>query len=223
MDKKKYTGRIRNKTILVFIVVFIGINSAVHLQKMNRVNEEKLKATYTAEATVRRIEAQLNKYLSKSDLLKQIIESGSTISDEHFTELSGFMMADDDVIDAIELAKDGTVSSMYPLTGNEEAMGLDILIDPERKISATIAKDSGEYTIAGPFHLVQGGDGALLFDPVYVKDEDGQEKFWGFTILVIDWEKFIGEVQLEKLEEASYHYQVWKKNPATGKNTFHYQ
>ena len=126
MDKKKYTGRIRNKTILVFIVMFIGINCAVHLQIMNRINEEKLKATYTAEATVRRIEAQINKYLSKSDLLKQIIESESTISDEHFTELSGFMMADDDVIDVIELAKGGTVSSVYPLSGNEEAMGLDI-------------------------------------------------------------------------------------------------
>ena len=121
MDKKKYTGRIRNKTILVFIVMFIGINCAVHLQIMNRINEEKLKATYTAEATVRRIEAQINKYLSKSDLLKQIIESGSTISDEHFTELSGFMMADDDVIDVIELAKGGTVSSVYPLSGKKRA------------------------------------------------------------------------------------------------------
>ena len=217
MDKKKYTGRIRNKTILVFIVMFIGINCAVHLQIMNRINEEKLKATYTAEATVRRIEAQINKYLSKSDLLKQIIESESTISDEHFTELSGFMMADDDVIDVIELAKGGTVSSVYPLSGNEEAMGLDMLTDPDRKTSATIAKNSGEYTIAGPFQLVQGGDGALLFDPVYVKGENGQEEFWGFTILVIDWEKFIDEVELEKLEEASYHYQVWKKNPVTGK------
>ncbi len=133
--------------------------------------KKKLKATYTAEATVRRIEAQINKYLSKSDLLKQIIESGSTISDEHFTELSGFMMADDDVIDVIELAKGGTVSSVYPLSGNEEAMGLDMLTDPDRKTSATIAKNSGEYTIAGPFQLVQGGDGALLFDPVYVKGE----------------------------------------------------
>ena len=214
MDKKKYTGRIRNKTILVFIVIFIGINCAVHLQTMNRINEEKLKATYTAEATVRRIEAQINKYLSKSDLLKQIIESGSTISDENFTELSGFMMADDDVIDVIELAKGGTVSSVYPLSGNEEAMGLDMFTDPDRKTSATIAKDSGEYTIAGPFQLVQGGEGALLFDPVYVKGENGQEEFWGFTILVIDWEKFIDEVELE---EASYYYQVWKKNPVTGK------
>ena len=67
--------------------------------------------------------------------------------------------------------------------------------DPDRKTSATIAKDSGEYTIAGPFQLVQGGEGALLFDPVYVKGENGQEEFWGFTILVIDWEKFIDEVE----------------------------
>lgn len=50
-----------------------------------------------------------------------------------------------------------------------------------------------------------------------MKGENGQEEFWGFTILVIDWEKFIDEVELEKLEEASYHYQVWKKNPVTGK------
>ena len=89
------------------------------------------------------------------------------------------MMADDDVIDVIELAKGGTVSSVYPLSGNEEAMGLDMLTDPDRKTSATIAKNSGEYTIAGPFQLVQGGDGALLFDPVYVKGENGQEEFWG--------------------------------------------
>ena len=80
--------------------------------------------------------------------------------------------------------------------------------DPDRKTSATIAKDSGEYTIAGPFQLVQGGEGALLFDPVYVKGENGQEEFWGFTILVIDWEKFIDEVELE---EASYYYQVLEK------------
>ena len=61
----------------------------MHLQIMNRINEEKLKATYTAEATVRRIEAQINKYLSKSDLLKQIIESESTISDEHLRSFPG--------------------------------------------------------------------------------------------------------------------------------------
>ena len=214
MEKKRHTKRLRIKTIVVFMVLFVVINGATHLQMRNHINEEKLKATYTAEATVRRIEAQLNKYLAKSDLLKQILEAGKTITDEQFTELSGFMMDEDGVIDAIELAEDGAVSAIYPMEGNEKAMGLDMLTDAERKACANLAKDSGEYTIAGPFDLVQGGDGALLFDPIYVT-EDGKQNFWGFSILVVDWEKFIDEIELNRLEEASYHYKIWKKNPAT--------
>ena len=54
------------------------INDAVHVQVLHHKNEEELKATYTAEATVRRTELQL----AKSDLLKRIIEQGCTLSDK---------------------------------------------------------------------------------------------------------------------------------------------
>lgn len=70
--------------MLVFLVMFLIINSAVHVQVLHHKNEEKLKATYTAEATVRRIESQLNRYLAKSDLLKRIIEQSCTLSDKEF-------------------------------------------------------------------------------------------------------------------------------------------
>lgn len=214
--EKRHRRKLRAKTVLVFIVLFCIINGGVHLQTLNHINEEKLKATYTAESTVRRIEAQVNKYLSKSEFIKNIIESGNTISDEQFQELSQFMMDEDGVIDAIELAPDGVVSKIYPMAGNEEAMGLDMLTDPERKTSAIRAKDSGEYTIAGPFNLVQGGTGALLFEPIYVSDANGKKDFWGFAILVVDWDNFIDEIQLNKLEEASYHYQIWKEGSSEG-------
>ena len=42
-------------------------------------------------------------------------------------------------------------------------MGLNMLEHPDRKKEANLAKTSGQYTIAGPFPLVQGGNGALLF------------------------------------------------------------
>lgn len=90
-------------------------------------------------------------------------------------------------------------------------MGFNVLEDSERKKAALLARDSGEYTIAGPFDLVQGGTGVLLFDPVYQTDAQGNEKFWGFSILVMDWEKFIDKMELDKLEEAGYHYQIWKR------------
>ena len=72
------------------------------------------------------------------------------------------------------------------------------------------------YTIAGPFELVQGGTGALLFDPIYTYSEKGERSFWGFSILVLQWDNFIEEVELDKMEDAGYRYQIWKKDPYTG-------
>lgn len=96
-------------------------------------------------------------------------------------------------------------------------MGLDMLKNAERKASVNLARKSGKYTIAGPFNLVQGGKGALLFDPIYVKKSDGKKKFWGFSILVINWDRFINSLQLEQLDDAAYHYKIWKKELATDK------
>ena len=124
-------------------------------------------------------------------------------------------MEKSDILTAIELAKDGIVSQVYPMEGNEKALGLNMLTDSERKGSATLAKDSGEYTIAGPFELVQGGTGALLFDPIYL-EKSGKKEFWGFSLLVINWDLFIDGLKLDTLEDASYQYQIWKKDPTTG-------
>ena len=38
----------------------------------------------------------------------------------------------------------------------------------------------------------QGGTGALLFNPVYQDNNSDDGGFWGFVILVIDWNRFIG-------------------------------
>lgn len=217
MDKKKVPRWMKVRTFFVFFGVFMILNAGAHLQIQHYKDEEQLKATYTAEATVRRVESQLNKYVAKSDVIKKIIESGHEINDKEFNSLSYFMQDDSKVIEANELAKDGTVSKIYPLKSNKEAMGLNMLKDPVRKESANLAKKSGKYTIAGPFHLVQGGKGALLFDPVYTKGTDGNKRFWGFSILVINWDHFMKGLELDQLEDAAYHYKIWKKDLTTGK------
>ena len=73
-------------------------------------------------------------------------------------------------------------------------------------------------TIAGPFELQQGDIGALLFDPIYTTDANGDQTFWGFSILVLDWESFLNEIELDTLEEAGYTYELWKISPATGEH-----
>lgn len=218
MDQKRKMKRkyIRLKTTLVFIFIFLAVWCVIWIINQSQERREKLKATYIAESTVSRVESQLSKYLAESDLMKQIVEKEYDIDNEQFDKLAELMQEDEDVIEARELAEDGVVSRIYPMEGNEAAMGLDTLQNPARKKEARLARLSGEYTIAGPYELVQGGTGALLFDPAYITEQNGEEKFWGFSILVMNWDNFIQEVELEKLEEAGYDYQIWKKDLYTG-------
>ena len=211
MDKKNDKKIIRIRAGLVFLVTLFLMLGCTFLVNQNQQKREKLKAAYTAESTISRIEVQLNRYLAESDLVKKSIEEGLTISDKQFATLSRLMQDEDNIIKVHEIAKDGIVSQIYPMEGNEDVIGLNLIENPERKTEARLARDSGEYTIAGPFELVQGGNGVLLFDPVYRTDDKDCKKFWGFSILVMDWQKFIKKMELDQLEDAGYHYQIWKK------------
>ena len=209
MKKESSLKLIRIRTVIIFIVSFLLINAFVHMLFYNQKKEAELKAEYTAEATVRRIESQLDKYLTMSDFFKRMIEDDNEIDDDYYAYLAEYILGDNSVVEGIELAKDGIVNQAYPYESNKEAIGLNMLTDSRRQKEANLARESGDYTIAGPYELVQGGTGALLFNPIYVED-GGNRQFWGFAILVINWDKFIDEMQLERLEKASYHYRIWK-------------
>ena len=216
MKRKTDRGRMKFRAFMVCVLSFLVVTGSVCFLNREQEKEEKLKAVYAAESTISRVKSQLNRYLAESELVKNIIESGYDIDGEKFSILSQMMQDKQNVIEAHELAKDGIVSHIYPMKGNEEAMGLNMLEHPDRKKEANLAKTSGQYTIAGPFPLVQGGNGALLFDPVYVKDEAGEDTFWGFSILVLNWDHFMEEVETYKLEDTSYQYLIWKNGTEPG-------
>ncbi len=214
MDEKRKKRSLALRTAAVFLTTLLLMSSCGLFLLRGEKNREQLKAVYTAESTVRQVEAQLNKYLSKSDLIKQIVQRDGKIPMDMFSKLSDLMMEADGVLHAFELAPAGVVTQIYPMEGNKEAMGLNFLTDPERSNCAALARDSGQYTIAGPFQLVQGGTGALLMDPIY--ENGDRSKFWGLSILVVDWDAFIAETDLESLVDAGYHYRIWREDVRTG-------
>ena len=178
-----------------------------------------MRAAFTAETTVNRIKSQLNRYLDVSEFFQNIIGSGHQMDSKEFQALSQMISDDSQIIKVIEQAPDGVVKDIYPLKGNEAAFGIDMLNNPARKHEANLAMKSGQYTIAGPYELNQGGLGSLLFEPIYITDKSGEKSFWGFSILVLDWNRFLEELELDKLTDASYCYQMWKKDGNSGKKT----
>lgn len=208
--------KIQRKCYVVGLIAFVSALFLAYFLLENIKKNEQAAATYTAQNTVRRIQSQLDEYVTCSNVLENVILAGYELNEEGFSTLASMLPNEDGVVKAFELAPKGVVAEIYPMEENAEAIGLDLLTEHERAADAKLAKESMEYTIAGPFELRQGGTGALLFNPVYQMNTAEQREFWGFIVLVIDWDKFVAKMGLDRLSEADYCYRIWKEDSVTG-------
>ena len=217
MEKRSSASKqIKKYSLIVGLLVFIASFLFGYINLKNIEKGKKTAATYTAQSTVRRINAQLNQYVELSEFLGNVVLAGYNLDQTSFSELAKMLPNEDGIVKAFELAPDGVVTDVFPQQGNENAFGINMLTDHERKDDANRAKETGNYTLGGPYKLKQGGTGALLFHPVYKEDSIDNDSFWGFVIMVIDWDKFIDEIGLDRLNEASYCYEIWTTDETTG-------
>lgn len=198
--------------LISFVLVSVLTNMACLFIRNSVIQQEKLKAEYTVNSTINRVEIKLESYIEKVGFLKKTIEAGIDLDDAYFESVASRLYGDDPAVKTIELAPNGIIQNVYPFKENQKAIGMNMLAEHERKEAATLAKDTRKYTLEGPYDLKQGGKGALLYDPIYVN-----EKFWGFSILVIDWDAFLDEIHLSDLKKASYDFVIWKTDRVTKK------
>ena len=60
----------------------------------------------------------------------------------------------------------------------------------------------------------------MLFNPVYQDNNSEQGEFWGFVILVIDWDRFIREINLDYLSDADFCYRIWTYDRSSSDKNF---
>ena len=204
-------------TILVLFSSFVLTQQVANYFIEDRIAKEKQLVQHTAQTTALHFESKIEKYLSAADFLKNyLLLNGEEATSAAFAQLAPAIMDKNGVIQCLELAKDGTIDKVYPLQGNEHVLGLNLLTAEKRSYEASLARSTGKYTIAGPFPLVQGGVGALLLAPIFKHNSKGEYGFWGFAVVVIDWEAFVKEVNLQYLDKSGYHYSIWHCDPYTG-------
>ena len=153
------------------------------------------------------IQRYLSQALSATHTLKSLVEveQGKV---KNFNAYAKNIFDSLDGISNVQLAPNGIVRHVYPLEGHEKAIGHNILKDDKRRDIATLAITNRELTLAGPFELVQGGTAVVGRNPIFLKNSDEKEIFWGFASVVVFLDDLLSATDLDTLKAKGYHYQL---------------
>ena len=175
--------------------------------KTDAIEKEQKRTTAQLNATTygERIKNEITNGIEITDTLQQILisENGEI---NYFDTISKNIMSDS--IESIQLAPNGVVTDIYPAEGNE-AGKIDLLHDKDRGEISCYARDNHTLITQGPFELKQGGYGIAVRNPVYLKDENGQEYFWGFTIVILRVPDIFSD-SINALSDFGYKYKLSK-------------
>ncbi|WP_176461689.1 sensor domain-containing diguanylate cyclase [Anaeromicrobium sediminis] len=115
-------------------------------------------------------------------------------------------------ITSIQLAPNGIVQYIYPLEGNEKAIGHNLLKDVNRDDGAIKAIKDKAITFIGPVKLIQNGKMAVIARKPIFKLDNGVDEFWGFTIVLINIENILIP-ELKYVEEKGLAYRILGNDP----------
>ncbi len=193
-------------------VIFAGLLLGIFFYE-DREHQSERRAALTALSEAKSaIEARV---LAQSQLIRGMaaaIAVNPDITQQEFADFAAQLLSFPNDIRNIGAAPDLIISRIYPLSGNEAALGLDYNQNEVQKAAALKARDEKEILIAGPINLVQGGVGLIARAPVFIPSKHGEEpSFWGLISAVIDSNKLFAEAGIEKPLDG-YRYAIRGKD-----------
>ena len=206
------TLRPRRVGAAVFVIACVAAAAAIAQSEQTRRQHERALVAAHIRDHAHFLENYVNRALSASYALAALVEVGrGDVPD--FDAVAARLLPRYPGASEVLLAPDGVIRHIAPLQGNERALGLDLLSYPGQKDEASITRESGQLTLAGPLELVQGGQALAGRLPVFLKDPSGQPKFWGFTEVVMRLPQALEPTQLSELAANGYRFQLWRQPP----------
>nr|WP_315215617.1 PAS domain S-box protein [uncultured Flavobacterium sp.] len=206
---------IRPKTsgFLIFLVFSIGVVFLNTLRYQILKDSEQNEMNIILKNIHQNIEESLRTSYGTTVSLALCIDDNGI--PQNFEEISRKLLESNPVVSAVELVPNGAIKYIYPLKGNEAALNLNILDSSTLQQEARKSIKTQQIYFAGPLKLKQGGMGIVGRIPVY-----NQNKFWGFTAVVIKFETLLNAAGINSLDQTKYYFQFSKVSPITNKEEF---
>jgi len=185
-----------------FTIVFaIGTEWILQLIKQNNIERNQRAVLDKANAVKAQIEGEFNSTLFLSAGLMAHVATHPNISGSEFSQIASEIVSRGNNIRNIGLAKDNIITHIYPLAGNEAAMGLEYKKLSGQWAAVKKAIDLNGTVVAGPVNLVQGGQGFIVRTPVYTRTTimgtttHPKPTYWGIASIVINVDGFFKTAQ----------------------------
>jgi diguanylate cyclase (GGDEF)-like protein/PAS domain S-box-containing protein len=171
---------------MAVLVIAISAAYADHQNKI--VSDQAARADVLAKVNLIRakLEGNINGNLQLVYGLVATVVTEPYMGQQRFASLASNLFGEGSKLNNIAGAPDLVVSLMYPLKGNENAVGLDYRKDDRQREAALRARDERKLILAGPVDLKQGGQGFIGRFPVFVRSTGNTERFWGIISTVVD-------------------------------------
>ncbi|WP_262691984.1 hybrid sensor histidine kinase/response regulator [Kordiimonas aestuarii] len=185
---KKYKQRILS-VCLAFLLV--GLSLLYWLQKAQQ--QEHLAHSTDLLAQYRAfLEEALVQDLALTASLKSYISVEPELTQEEFAKFAKDLLTQRNHIRNMGAARDFVISHMYPLEGNEKAVGFDFRAQSGQMPMVQKAVDERTIVLAGPLSLVQGGQGIIARQPIFRSDNG---ELWGVVSVVINAEALFESIE----------------------------
>ncbi len=140
-------------------------------QAKESIQHELALVRYSIEANIFRDTYLADSFASVVALDPKFATNNWKSVSEQFLSKAGFVRN-------IGVAPNDIISHVYPLEGNEKAIGLDFRTVPNQYRTVQLARDTKKVVIAGPLELVQGGKALIARYPIFT-DLPQSTHYWG--------------------------------------------
>jgi len=177
-------------SILAPMILFLALVCAVELTaRQEQVREQNLSQEHLMDRANQirtQLEYELNSTLHLTTSLVSYIQSkhGVLVPQEIDPWLSN-LQGRARYMRSIGIAPNNTITYIFPVTGNEAALGLHYPDNKEQWPAIQKVIFSKRPILAGPIHLQQGGQGLVYRVPVFLDGKD----YWGLVSTALNFDE----------------------------------
>lgn len=180
--------------VVLFCLVAALSHYWISVESQRMQEAERNMVLSKAIAVRAQLEGELNSTASLATGLAAYVAVEDAITEKRATRILTTLHRYGRHIRVLSVAPDNTISHVYPLNGNEKAIGLEFGDEPEQRASVEKAMRTHASVMAGPVRLVQGGVGLVNQTPVF---RDSGE-YWGVLSTVIDSDRLFDAIGIGK-------------------------